>query len=120
MKWPLAWFLYIKVQLNFSIEWKISLKNKIDTDIRNQAVVLLVQDAYFGPWSTWSLCSKSCIGLDEQYGQRSRQRTCFEGQNGGQSCYDLLGISWTFTVNFMVNVLIFSKLKNKISVKNFY
>ena len=55
-------------------------------------MVLLVQDAYFGPWSSWSLCSKSCIGLDEQYGQRSRQRTCFEGKNGGQSCYDLLGI----------------------------
>ena len=29
--------------------------------------------------------------MDEQYGQKSRQRLCFEGINGGKTCFDLLG-----------------------------
>ena len=48
-------------------------------------------DAFFDNWSTWTPCTKSCIGTDEKYGKMSRKRTCFDGKNGGKSCIDLLG-----------------------------
>ena len=38
------------------------------------------------------------IGLDEKYGQMSRQRTCIEGLNGGQTCQDVLGPNVTTNI----------------------
>ena len=55
------------------------------------ANVKLVKDAFFENWSSWTPCTKSCIGIDEKYGQMSRKRMCFNGKNGGQTCTDLLG-----------------------------
>ena len=38
-------------------------------------------DGYWGPYGSWSSCSKNCGG-----GEQSRTRTCNEPKNGGRSC----------------------------------
>ena len=44
-------------------QWHFSLTNNIESENEN-AKVLLVKNAFFGLWSDWSSCSKSCIGYD--------------------------------------------------------
>jgi hypothetical protein len=63
--------LYLKLDQIKSIQinsWNISLDNGIESHGQNQVSVKLVKDAHFSPWTQWSSCSKSCIGLDEKYG----------------------------------------------------
>ena len=40
-------------------------------------------------WSSWSQCSKSCMGMDEVKGTQGRTRKCINQQNGGTTCDEL-------------------------------
>lgn len=83
-KWVSKKILNIRIYLK-------TLENSTETEWKiNEIGVKLVKNAYFGPWTDWSFCSKSCIGMDEKYGQKSRKRTCFPPLNGGKSCQILL------------------------------
>ncbi len=83
--------------------WTVGIHNGVGSSHAN---VLFVTDAQLGPWTDWSHCSKSCIGLDEKYGQlilldvefwsievctgfKSRRRRCKDGKNGGTTCQSL-------------------------------
>ena len=87
--------LFIKAveKQNSSKEISISIENEVG---KSEAFIKLVKDAEFGPWSRWSACSKSCIGLDEKYGVKTRNRTCFEGFNGGQTCAEIMAFNASF------------------------
>ena len=53
------------------------------------AEVKRIVHANMESWSSWSQCSKSCLGTDEVLGFQSRTRKCIGGQNGGKTCNQL-------------------------------
>ena len=59
-------------------DWTIQMDNKImDMDIDNRAIVQLIKDAYFGPWNSWSSCSKVRFEPRTKQSQSSDSKTVF-------------------------------------------
>ena len=59
-------------------DWTIQMDNKImDMDIDNRAIVQLIKDAYFGPWNSWSSCSKVRFEPRTKKSQSSDSKTIF-------------------------------------------
>ena len=59
-------------------DWTIQMDNKImDMDIDNRAIVQLIKDAYFGPWNSWSSCSKVRFEPRTKKSQSSDSKTVF-------------------------------------------
>ena len=43
-------------------------------------------DGQWQSWGPWAPCSKSCVGEDGVYGEKSRQRSCTPPRYGGEDC----------------------------------
>ena len=50
-------FLNIVETANLT-DWTIQMDNNMIIDSNNRAIIQLIKDAYFGPWNSWSSCSK--------------------------------------------------------------
>eukprot|EP00092_Neocalanus_flemingeri_P014899 GFUD01016091.1.p1 GENE.GFUD01016091.1~~GFUD01016091.1.p1 ORF type:complete len:1172 (-),score=192.98 GFUD01016091.1:160-3675(-) len=59
---------------------------KTDRGSSETATIKKTVDGKFGPWGEWSECSKKCLRGNEKLGEKIRQRTCNEPQNGGIPC----------------------------------
>jgi len=63
-----------------------------DYSIRNgkgssrNATLHQITDGVQGEWSSFSPCTKTCLGMDGIWGKMERNRTCTEPQNGGLPC----------------------------------
>ena len=55
-------FLNIVETANLT-DWTIQMDNNKIIDSNNRAIIQLIKDAYFGPWNSWSSCSKVSFNL---------------------------------------------------------
>ena len=56
-------FLSIVETANLT-DWTIQMDNNKIIDNNNRAIIQLIKDAYFGPWNSWSSCSKVSFNIE--------------------------------------------------------
>ena len=56
-------FLNIVETANLT-DWTIQMDNNMLMDSNNRAIIQLIKDAYFGPWNSWSSCSKVSFNIE--------------------------------------------------------
>ena len=56
-------FLNIVETANLT-DWTIQMDNNMIIDSNNRAIIQLIKDAYFGPWNSWSSCSKVSFNIE--------------------------------------------------------
>ena len=56
-------FLSIVETANLT-DWTIQMDNDKIMDNDNLAIIQLIKDAYFGPWNSWSSCSKVSFNIE--------------------------------------------------------
>ena len=56
-------FLSIAETANLT-DWTIQMDNNMIIDNNNRAIIQLIKDAYFGPWNSWSSCSKVSFNIE--------------------------------------------------------
>ena len=56
-------FLSIVETANLT-DWTIQMDNNKIIDNNNRAIIQFIKDAYFGPWNSWSSCSKVSFNIE--------------------------------------------------------
>ena len=68
--------------------WTIVLQNDIGS---SSITVKPMIDPKLSEWSSWSSCTVTCHTSKEDFGKKTRTRTCTEGINSSKNCSTLLG-----------------------------